>query len=107
MTVSETNPYIWRLAPDEVLVLGVDESDSLPPTGTVSSPTVTLTDIGTGAAITLPSPLLSGSVISVEITGSDLALGHSYLLEVLFDGGPSAPQLSSRTIVVCTPGTRG
>lgn len=102
MSATATSPAVIEFPVTDERVIGFDQAPGLPPDGTVSDPVVTLrATTGTGDEVALPTPTVEGTVISVMLTGSDLVVGGSYLLTITFDGGASAPQLTSTTTVVC------
>lgn len=82
-----TVPPSFIMATAEKYLLGFDTTQALINAGTggpPSSPVVTMTDIGTGAVISLASPTIVGNIIKQEVLGSALTAKHKYTLSVVF-----------------------
>lgn len=80
-----TSPPSIPLATTDEVPFAVDMTAQLPQGGSVSDPIVTLTDIPSGTAITLPSPTVSGNSVVQILRGADLTPGHQYLLRVVYN----------------------
>lgn len=103
-TPAATTPPTLAMKTTDQFWFGVDLGPALPPGGAVSTPVVTLTSTAQGGKkITMAeTPTLTGSVVSVLLTGADMVPG-TYLLQILYNGGESAPQLTSLVRVVVSP----
>lgn len=100
MSVTQTTPRVIEFPVAEKRAIGFDQAPGLPHGGSVSTVTVTLEPTGwTGTPVPLPTPSVRGTVVTVMFTGSDMEAGKSYRFTVQFNGGASAPVLTSVTTI--------
>ncbi|MGC8489660.1 MAG: hypothetical protein ACP5QO_15780, partial [Clostridia bacterium] len=90
MSVFDTTPGEFVMGTAEVLPIGIDVSALLQTGESVSSPSVTATDVGTGLPVTLAdAPAVSGTVVTQILRGSEFTAGHAYRIGLVFNAAPS------------------
>lgn len=102
MSVLDTTPATYEMADTEAWTLTQDMAPQLGTGQSVSNPTATLTNLSTGATVTLPDPpTVSGTQVDLYIPGSLLATGNTYLWTTTYTISPTTNVSSVRTVIIC------
>ena len=112
MALIDTSPAVIEVGLGEVPLVGFDATNYQTTTGdtSVTSPTVTITDISVNPPVVVPAalsgaPTVSGNVIKQRVLGSALIAGHSYYLIATYTGQPSGNIWEMRLSIDCPAGS--
>ena len=109
MSSLQTNPTAIEFGGKEQWAVGINCTNALgnyPPGTTPTNPTVTLTNIDNGAAITLgAAPTVTGDTVSQQITKSLLTPGTNYQLTLTITPSGTTDTLETVLTITVPAGT--